>query len=172
MKKIAFLAFAVSSFAALAQLRPGEGVANDHAVGSKPTDVVFIQRGGGNAYGYKSYDTIFGVTVLPWSLPNFESSVKGVRLNFGWGSHAGMYGLDTGLVGVSDSFAGLSATFLGAFTHEAAGVQVGLVNVTDGRTSGLQIGLVNATESLAGVQIGLLNFAWSQWSIPIINIAW
>ena len=172
MKKIVFLAFAVSASAVLAQLRPGEGVANDHALGSKPTDVVFVQRGGGNAYGYKSYDTILGVTVLPWSLPNFESSVTGIRLNLGWGSHAGMYGLDTGLVGVSESFAGVSATFLGAFTCEASGAQVGLVNVTKGHTSGLQIGLVNATDSLAGVQIGLLNFAWSQWSIPIVNVAW
>ena len=60
----------------------------------------------------------------------------------------------------------------GAFIGEAQGVQIGLVNVTDGHTSGLQIGLVNSTQSLAGVQIGLLNFAWSQWSIPIINIAW
>lgn len=172
MKKISLFASLLAASAAFAQLRPGDGVANDHALGTKPTDVVFVQRGGGNAYGYRSYDSIIGATVLPWSIPNFESTVKGVRFNFGWGSHAGMYGLDTGLVGVADSFAGISATIFGSFVGEAQGVQMGLVNVTDGHTSGLQVGLVNATQSLSGVQIGLLNFAWSQWSVPIINIAW
>lgn len=172
MKKAVLLAFAVSASAAMAQMTPGQGVANDHAVGTNPTDVIFVQRGGGNAYGYRSYDAIVGATFLPWSIPNFESTVKGVRFNFGWGRHAGMYGLDSGLVGVSDSFAGLSATIFGSFTGEASGVQMGLVNITEGHTSGLQIGLVNATQSLSGVQIGLLNFAWSQWSIPLINIAW
>jgi len=161
----------LSSFAAFAQMKPGSGVANDHAVGTRPTDVEFVQRGGGNGYGYVSYNTAIGATFLPWSLPNFESTVKGVRFNLGWGSHVGMYGLDTGLFGTSESFRGVSATVLGAFTRDAKGVEIGLVNVTDGHTAGLQIGLVNATESLCGVQIGLLNFAWSQWSIPIINAA-
>lgn len=171
MKTSLLFVAVASSFVSFAQFAPGKGVANDHATGKKATDVVFVQRGGGNGYGYVSYDTAFGVTVFPWSLPNFESTVKGLRLNFGWGEHAGVYGLDTGLFAASKSFAGISATFLGTYTQEARGLEVGLVNVTRGYTAGLQIGLVNSTDSLCGVQIGLLNFSWSQWSMPIINVA-
>ena len=163
---------ALAVFSASAALKPGEGVANDHALGDKPTDVAFVQRGGGNSYGYRSYDVPVGLTVLNWAAPNFESTVKGMRFNFGWGHHAGMYGLDTGTFGVSDDFAGVAATVFGNYTGNAVGLQVGLVNVVDGDASGVQIGLVNYTERLVGVQIGLLNFARSQWSLPILNIAW
>ena len=172
LRKILFAAAAAAaSFAATAQMRPGMGVANDRADGSNPQDVVFVTRGAGNAYGYRAYDTPLGLTVLPWAAPNFESSVKGVRFNFGWGHHVGMYGLDTGLFGVSDDFAGIAATVLGSYTRNACGIQIGLVNVVDGPTQGLQIGLVNYTEHLEGVQIGLINFAVTQWTLPIINIA-
>lgn len=171
MKTFLFLIAIASSFVSLAQFAPGKGVANDHAGDGKSTDVVFVQRGGGNGYGYVSYDTAVGLTFFPWSLPNFESTVKGLRVNFGWGEHAGVYGIDTGLFAASKSFAGISATFLGAFTREARGLAVGLVNVTKGSTAGLQIGLVNSTDSLCGMQIGLLNFSWSQWSMPILNVA-
>ena len=85
MKRIALFASVFAVSAAFAQLRPGEGVANDHATGAKSTDVVFVQRGGGNAYGYRSYDTAIGLTFLPWAAPNSESTVKGFRLNLGWG---------------------------------------------------------------------------------------
>ena len=170
--KLISLALALAAFPACAAFTPGEGVANDHALGDKPTDVVFVQRGGGNPYGYRSYDVPIGLTVFNWAAPNFESTVKGLRFNFGWGRHAGMYGLDTGAFGVSGDFAGVSATLFGNYTGNAAGLQVGLVNVVDGDASGVQIGLVNYTERLVGVQIGLLNFARSQWSLPIVNIAW
>ena len=95
MKKSAvFSIFAIAASVALAQFRPGEGVANDHATGESAQDVVFVQRGGGNPYGYRSYDMALGLTFLPWAVPNFESSVKGFRLNLGWGHYAGTYGLD------------------------------------------------------------------------------
>ena len=170
--KIAF-ALACAAFAVEAQMRPGQGVANDHARGRNPHDVVFVERGGRNPYGYRSYDTAIGLTLLPWSFPNDESSVKGLRLNFGWGHYAGTYGLDLGAFSKSGGFRGVGANWIGHYAdHDAKGLQVGLVNVTGHRAVGLQIGLVNYVERLEGVQIGLLNFATSQWTLPIINIGW
>ena len=47
----------------------------------------------------------------------------------------------------------------------------GLFEIRQG-TGGLQIGLVNYVERLEGVQIGFLNFATSQWTLPFINVGW
>lgn len=173
MKKSAvFSIFAIAASVALAQFRPGEGVANDHSTGESAQDVVFVQRGGGNPYGYRSYDMALGLTFLPWAVPNFESSVKGFRLNLGWGHYAGTYGLDVGAFSNSGEFGGIAANWLGnAVDNDAAGLQVGLVNIVGGNTAGLQIGLINYTSHLSGVQIGLLNFATEQWTLPIINVA-
>ena len=173
MKKVLAFILAFAAVAAEAQLRPGQGIANDHARGDNARDVVFVKRGGGNPYGYRSYDTVIGLTVLPWSLPNEESSVKGLRLNLGWGYYAGTYGLDLGAFSRTGEFRGLGANWLGHFAdRDAKGLQVGLVNVTGRSAVGLQIGLVNYVERLEGVQIGLLNFATSQWTLPFINVAW
>ena len=159
--------------AAAAQMRPGQGVANDHARGGNPRDVVFVERGGGNPYGYRSYDTVLGFTFLPWSFPNEESSVRGLRLNLGWGRYVETRGIDLGVFSNSGDFRGIGANLLGArTTRDARGIQVGLVNVTGRRAAGLQIGLVNHVNRLEGIQIGLLNFATSQWTLPLINIAW
>lgn len=173
MKKAAvFATIAVVSSAAFAQFRPGEGMANDHARGGNARDITFVQRGGGNAYGYQSYDTAVGFTFLPWAVPNSESSVKGVRLNLGWGRYVGTYGLDLGIFSVSGDFGGLAATGFGnAVDGDAAGLQVGLVNVVGRQTAGLQVGLVNYTGRLQGVQIGLINFAREQWTLPFVNVA-
>lgn len=172
MKKFfAAVVFALA-FSSFAQWKPGQGVANDHARGANPHDIQFVQRGGGNGYGYRTYDVPIGFTFLPWSFPNFESTVKGVRLNLGWGSYAGTYGLDLGTFSASGDFAGVSANWLGNYVSgRAAGVQVGLVNA-GGFAQGLQIGLVNHVDRLEGVQIGLLNFATTQWSIPLVNVCW
>ncbi len=169
------IAFAVACtvFAATAQRLPGQGMANDHARGGNARDVVFVERGGGNPYGYRSYDTAIGLTFLPWSFPNDESSVRGLRLNFGWGYYAGTYGLDIGSFSNTGEFRGLGVNWIGHFAdRDAKGLQIGLVNVTGQRAVGLQIGLVNYVERLEGVQIGLLNFATSQWTLPFINIGW
>lgn len=173
-KMIVFAAFAACTalVAGAQQFRPGTGVANDHARGDNPYDVPFVARGGGNPYGYRAYDTAVGLTVLPWSLPNFESTVRGVRFNFGWGRYAGTYGLDSGLFSVAGDFAGVAVNLLGQYVDgDATGLQVGLANV--GRhVRGLQVGVVNHAERLDGVQIGLLNFATTQWSVPLVNIGW
>ena len=173
MKKAAvFSSVALAASALFAQFRPGEGVANDHATGANERDVVFVQRGGVNPYGYRSYDMAIGLTFLPWAVPNFESSVKGLRLNLGWGHYAGSYGIDVGTFSSSGDFGGIAANVFGnAVDGDAAGLQVGLVNIVGGRSAGLQIGLVNYTSRLCGVQIGLLNISTEQWTLPIINAA-
>ena len=172
MKKL--LAVAVLACAALgarAQWMPGAGVANDHAAGAHPRDVRFVVRDGNQGYGYRSFDTAIGLTFLPWSFPNFESTVKGVRLNLGWGRYAGTYGLDLGTFSHAGDFAGIAVNWCGNVADSATGIQIGLVNA-GGRARGLQIGLVNHVQRLDGVQIGLLNFARTQGSFPIVNIGW
>lgn len=167
----AFCVLAVAS--AEAQLRPGEGIANDHADGGNARDVVFVVRGGENAYGYRSYDTFVGFTFLPWAVPNSESTVRGVRFNFGWGRYAATYGLDTGAFSNSGDFCGVGTTFLAnVVSRNATGVQIAGANIVGGTAKGLQIGFVNYAERLEGVQIGVINFAMSQWVLPIINVAW
>ena len=166
----AALAFG-AAWATLAQWHPGTGVANDHANGPEAHNVHFVARDAQNGYGYRSYDTVIGFTFLPWSCPNFESTVRGVRLNLGWGSYAGTYGLDFGTFSNAASFGGVAVNWFGNYATSATGLQIGLANM-GGHARGLQIGFVNHVERLDGVQIGLLNFATSQWSVPFINIGW
>jgi hypothetical protein len=175
MKKILMMTFAAAMTATVsaAGWNAGQGLANDRATGAKERDVTFFKRGGGNEYGYRQYSTPVGCTVLAWSMPNFESSVYGVRLNFGWGAYHATYGLDTGVFSQSKEFAGISWTVFGNYIeHYATGIQAGLVNVVRGEMSGLQIGLVNFADNLNGVQIGVLNFNAAQVTLPVINIGW
>ncbi len=171
MKKILAAMTVCAALVASAQWQPGQGPANDHAVGPQGHNVHFIPRDGGNGYGYRSYDTVLGFTFLPWSFPNFESTVKGLRLNFGWGGYAGTYGVDLGTFSDAGSFGGIAVNLFGNVAGDASGLQIGLVNA-GGVARGLQIGLVNHVDRLVGVQIGLLNFARSQWTLPFINVAW
>lgn len=175
MKKLLTIAFAAAAFmtAGAAGWNAGQGIANDRAAGANKRDVTFVKRGGGNEYGYRQYSTPLGVTVLPWSMPNFESSVYGVRLNFGWGAYHGTYGLDSGVFSRSKEFAGISWTVFGNYIeNNATGIQAGLVNIANERMTGLQVGLVNFAGTLNGVQIGVLNFNAAQVTLPVINIGW
>ena len=173
MKTLVFSLAACAALTGLAQIRAGEGIANTTADNRTVQNVEFIQRGGGAEYGYRGYEMPLGLTFLPWAAPNFESTVKGIRFNFGWGRHAGVYGLDLGVFGRSGDFAGISADVFGNYTErDAAGIQMGLANVVEGTARGLQIGFVNYADRLEGVQIGILNFAATQWTLPLINIAW
>lgn len=173
MKRLAFVTALFAAVAANAGWRAGEGIANDRATGGNARDVTFQVRGAGENYGWRQCDLPVGLTVLPWSVPNCESSVYGVRLNFGWGRYENVYGLDTGLFGASRTFGGVSATLVGNWTEgEACGIVVGGVNVA-GTMRGVQIGLVNVATTLYGVQIGVLNFNWSGVPcLPIINAGW
>ena len=172
-KILAAIAVSFASAAFAAGFEAGKGVANDLATSANQRDVTFVERGGNNSYGWQSYDIVLGVTVLPWSIPNEESSVYGLRLNFGWGAYADTYGLDAGLFSsCSRDFGGIAANFCGNLVGETmGGIQVGAVNVVYGSAYGLQIAFVNFAEDLHGVQIGVLNFNNSGFKcFPIVNI--
>ena len=161
------------SSAEAARFEAGKGVANDRARGDGPNDVTFVTRGNGNAYGWRGWDMAVGGTILPWSIPNEESSVYGLRLNFGWGAYVDTYGLDAGLFSnCSRDFGGIAANFCGNIVGETmGGLQVGAVNAVYGSAYGLQIAFVNFAEDLHGVQIGVLNFNNSGLKcFPIVNI--
>ena len=163
--------FALCVGAAQAEWKPGEGVANDHARGGNAHDITFVARDANNGYGYRQYVLPIGLTFLPWSAPNFESSVYGLRLNFGWGRYNETYGIDGGVASCGKTFGGIQATFIvNDYTEEASGIQMAAVNKVDGDVYGLQIGAVNIAGDLHGVQIGFLNFNSSGIVLPLINI--
>lgn len=174
-KKIAIAAVAaIGLMSANAQvLTPETGVANDHGQQPELRDVhvVYEARSAQNGYGYEDGMTVVGFTFLPWAAPNSSWDVHGVRLNFGWGRHREMVGLDTGFFGASDYFGGLSATIIGNYTTgNADGVQLGIVNVVDARVRGIQFGLVNYAGDLKGLQLGLLNFNTTGIFFPVVNL--
>lgn len=155
-----------------APFRAGEGIANDRATGAHDRDVTYVSRGQQDYYGYRGYDLAIGGTLFAWAMPNEESSVTGLRLNFGWGLYRATRGLDVGAFSVGREASALQANLLGQFvTGDAHGLQVGGVNVVGGEMCGVQIGFVNVAERLSGLQIGLLNFAVSQHFFPILNMA-
>ena len=173
MKKL-LMAIAAGLAVAIANAawQAGKGMANDRATGTNDRDVTFVTRGAGEEYGWRQYALPIGLTVLPWSLPNCESSVYGLRVNLGWGRYHGAYGLDAGVFSDRKSFGGISANLFGNFAEEdSAGIETGAVNIA-GTMRGLQFGFVNVADRLCGVQIGVLNFNQSGITLPIINIGW
>lgn len=173
MKKIIFAVLSVSlcfAVSAAQEWAPGRGLANEPARGS--ANIEFSVRDNDHGYGWNQYNLPVGVTVLPWAIPNCESSVYGLRLDFGWGKYENTWGLGTGLFCRSADFRGLSVTAFGNWSVESSGIQAGLANVADIQ-NGLFIGLVNATGRLRGVQLGFLNFnAAGLPCFPLINAGW
>lgn len=162
-------ATAVAGMALADRLDAGQGLANTTA--RPENNVTFVARGGGNDYGYRGWDTVLGLTFLPWSLPNDESYVCGVRFDFGWGAYEETKGLDTGLFSVTKhDFTGFAPMAAGSWVGgDARGVLIGPVNVVEGAMYGLQVGLLNSAGDLHGVQIGLLNFNATGIFFPILN---
>ena len=165
----ALAATMVAGTALADRLEAGQGIANTTA--RPDNNVTFVTRGGGNDYGYRGWNTVVGLTVLPWSLPNDESYVRGVRFDFGWGAYEETTGLDTGLFAVTKhDFTGFAPMVAGSWVGgDARGVLIGPVNVVEGAMYGLQIGFVNCAGDLHGVQIGLLNFNDTGIFFPILN---
>ena len=162
----------LAAICSAAPFRAGEGIANDRATGLHDRDVTYVSRGQQDYYGYRGYDLAIGGTLLAWAVPNEESVVTGLRLNFGWGSYRATRGLDVGAFSAGREASALQVNLFGQFvTGEAHGLQIGGVNVVGGEMCGVQIGFVNVAERLSGLQIGLLNFAVSQHFFPIVNIA-
>ena len=174
MKKllIAAAAFGCLLSVEAAKFEAGKGVANDRANGRNDRDVTFVERGNGQAYGWRGWDMAIGGTFLPWAIPNYESNVYGLRINLGWGTYAKTCGIDAGAFSsTSGDFGGIQANFCGNVVGQTAGgIQIGAVNVGRGRVYGLQIAFVNFAEDLHGVQIGGLNFNRSGITFPIINV--
>lgn len=173
MKKLLMMGTAcLMSAAASAAWQAGQGIANDRATGANARDVTFVKRGAGEGYGWRQYSLPIGLTILPWSVPNFESSVYGLRVNLGWGEYDGTYGLDAGVFSSRKTFGGISANFFGNYAaDESMGLETGAVNIA-GTMRGLQFGFVNFAERLYGVQIGVLNFNQSGITLPLINVGW
>lgn len=173
MKKFLMtIAAGLAVVSASAAWQAGKGVANDRATGANDRDVTFVKRGVGEGYGWRQYSLPIGLTVLPWSVPNFESSVYGLRVNLGWGEYDGTYGLDAGAFSSRKTFGGISANFFGNYAAgESMGIEAGAVNIA-GTMRGLQLGFVNFADSLYGVQIGVLNFNRSGITFPIVNVGW
>lgn len=175
MKKLMTAVAAIATMLVAAQaITPATGVANDHGKGAaRASSVVYAPRTVETGYGYVDGMTVFGLTILPWSLPNSSWDVTGVRMNLGWGGYRNEAAFDAGLFSASQTAKALQINLLGNWTTDfASGWQNGLVNVVGGRMCGLQIGLVNVADRLEGVQIGLLNFARSQQFFPLINVGW
>ena len=175
-KKCIFLVLCICGILAAQQntLQPGQGLANEGTVpGKADTRIAYNTRSSETGYGYRGYTLPIGATFLPWAVPNSESYVNGLRLNFGWGAYKETIGLDLGLFSAGEQHAVLGINVFGHYSKDnAAGCEIGLVNVVGGEMDGLQIGLVNYADVLYGVQIGLINISRTQWCIPILNICW
>ena len=173
MKKLLMMGTAcLMSVAVSAAWQTGTGIANDRATGTNDRDVTFVKRGAGDGYGWRQYSLPIGLTILPWSIPNFESSVYGLRINLGWGEYDGTYGLDSGVFSSRKAFGGISANLFGNYSEGiSAGLETGAVNIA-GTMYGLQVGFVNFADSLYGVQIGFLNFNRAGIVFPVINVGW
>ena len=109
----------------------------------------------------------------PAQIGSEDASVLGVRLSLPYAKHAGVIGIDAGVVndvgylaGVQFGIVNLAEEFhgfqFGVFNRSEyvlGGAQIGLVNWTDYGVDGVQAGLFNMCADLCGVQIGLFNSA-------------
>ena len=110
----------------------------------------------------------------PLQIGSEDASVLGVRLSLPYAKHAGVIGIDAGVVndagylaGVQIGLVNLAEEFhglqLGVFNYSEGdvlgGAQIGLFNKCDHGVYGLQAGLINFCNRLEGVQIGLINTA-------------
>ncbi len=82
-----------------------------------------------------------------------------VRLSV-WGQNEHVTGLDLGIVNVSDgNFAGLGASLLNYVKGDSSGLQWGILNRTKGTVQHGQLGCANLATSVTGVQLGAVNFS-------------
>jgi len=95
----------------------------------------------------------------PIQLVDEEASIRGVRLNFGYGANEALTGLDLGLV--NQNRGNLTGVELGLVNYnkgDTAGFLLGLGNFNEGDVSELQLGAWNEANELAtGSQLGVVN---------------
>ena len=109
----------------------------------------------------------------PVQIGSEDASVLGVRLSLPYARHAGVIGIDAGvvndtgflagvqfgIVNLAEEFHGLQLGVFNRSDYVLGGAQIGLVNWTDHGVDGVQAGLFNMCADLRGVQIGLFNSA-------------
>lgn len=124
-----------------------------------------------------------------------EICISGLKLNLPYGSNAQVTGIDLGLVSIareqgsdldarvsalqvnlfnktSGSFAGIQAGLVN-LSDTSSGIMVGLVNSAAGQVSGIEVGLINTSLEFHGVEIGLVNYTefLQGLQIGLVNIA-
>lgn len=105
-----------------------------------------------------------------------SEAVRGIRLNFVYGSNAAVEGLDIGLVNRSTSgiSKGIQYGIVGINDGGFQGWQNNFVNLTRRRFAGLQTGAYNSVEVGEGLQFGMVNYAERRFSglqISFVNYA-
>ena len=96
--------------------------------------------------------------------------VKGLRLDFIYGSNSTVGGLDLGLVnrntGTGQS-GGLQWGFVNMVHGSFTGWQASFVGVTEGKFEGLQSGFVNMAHQSQGLQWGGVNSSWDHHGLQV-----
>ncbi len=101
---------------------------------------------------------------------DLEARVAALQVNLFNKTSGSFAGLQVGLVNLSDTSAGIMVGLVNSASSQVSGIEVGLVN-TSLEFHGIEIGIVNYTEFLQGLQIGLINIATKSTVpfFPIIN---
>ena len=115
----------------------------------------------------------------PVQLFDRYTNVDGFRLSTVYSKNAGVYGLDTGVVGGSDRAGGLQVNLLNMTSEKFVGMQVGLVSSNDGDTQGVQIAganitgseMMNTTGKTRAAQIAYVNISNNDFAGNQIGVA-
>ena len=112
----------------------------------------------------------------PIQFPQDNYNVVGLRWDIFYGNNFTVTGLDFGLVGrVNDSFTGLALDAASWVEGDAVGAQLsGLANIVKGNATGLQIGsVVNYNHGVfTGAQAGLVNYDGTLAGLQLGGLNW
>jgi len=101
---------------------------------------------------------------------SLRNETRGLKLGIPFTAGLAVYGVDLGIFGaLSDEVDGVQLGFFTTLSEEVNGVQIALVNIAN-TIAGLQLGVVNVADDQA-FQIGLLNYIEDGWLplFPFIN---
>lgn len=98
-----------------------------------------------------------------------EQSIRGLRLDLGYGKNSHVTGLDLGLVNhTTGDETAMQASLLGLVKGHMSGVQYGFIH-TAGQLSGCQWGFAGIAGNMEGAQVGCFNITGSatglQWGV-------
>lgn len=103
--------------------------------------------------------TFFNIVLVPGSPETGDTTeVYGLKLGlFGTGGEASVYGIDTAVC-----YAG---------TNNTTGIQTSLISTGGNFVRGLQFSIVNFSVKVAGLQLGIVNYAEQEaFQLGIVNI--